>query len=133
MSKFDFALIVTVISGCALWTEHGHRIAIDAPAPVGLSAGASACPDSDNTPYSANCLVYLAGGDESAASPPAPTAARAAVYAPRPTGFEAAATPAACPDNDNVPYSASCLRFLSGWWQPDTAARVVAPAVYARR
>jgi len=42
----------------------------------------------------------------------------------------------ACPDNDNVPYSASCIRFLgyvSGMnWQANAAEGVVAPPRAAR-
>ena len=42
-----------------------------------------------------------------------------------------------CPDNDNVPYSASCIKFLghvSGMnWQANAAESVVAPQVRAPR
>jgi hypothetical protein len=43
----------------------------------------------------------------------------------------------ACPDNDNVPYSASCIRFLgyvSGMnWQANAAESAVAPQARPRR
>jgi hypothetical protein len=38
---------------------------------------------------------------------------RVTIEAPAP-GRASLAVPAACPDNDNVPYSASCLTFLKG-------------------
>jgi|EndMetStandDraft_3_1072993.scaffolds.fasta_scaffold60808_4 hypothetical protein len=54
-----------------------------------------------------------------------------------PTRSEPAASQPACPDNDNVPYSASCIKFLghvSGMnWQANAAESVVAPQVRAPR
>ena len=48
-----------------------------------------------------------------------------------PTRSELAASQPACPDNDNVPYSASCIRFLgyvSGMnWQANAAESGIAP------
>jgi hypothetical protein len=48
-----------------------------------------------------------------------------------PTRSEQAASQPACPDNDNVPYSASCIRFLgyvSGMnWQANAAESVIEP------
>jgi hypothetical protein len=41
----------------------------------------------------------------------------------------------ACPDNDNVPYSASCIRFLVPGmnWQANAAESVVAPPAWPPR
>jgi hypothetical protein len=52
-------------------------------------------------PYDARCLDYLNVVAES----------RLIV---RPTARPEAVSPAPCPDNDKVPYSASCLAFLIG-------------------
>lgn len=55
------------------------------------------------------------------------------IEAPAPAQV-ASPPPAACPDNDNVPYSAGCLRFLSGGhlsgagWQANAAERAAARA-----
>jgi hypothetical protein len=73
-----------------------------------------ACPDNDNVPYSAGCLNFLKGATElgmrwriNATDGPAVVAT---VY-PAVSGRLAGP---ACPDTDNVPYTASCLAFLSG-------------------
>ncbi len=64
MSKLDLAVILAVVAGGALWLEHRHRIVIEPPASTELiaPAPAAACPDSDNVPYSASCLVFLGSG-----------------------------------------------------------------------
>jgi hypothetical protein len=54
-----------------------------------------------------------------------------------PTRAELAASQPACPDNDNEPYSASCIRFL-GYvpgmnWQANAAESVVTPQGRAPR
>jgi hypothetical protein len=61
VSKFDLAVIVAAVAGGALWIEHRHRVVIDAPASAQLAAQApaAACPDNDNVPYSAGCIVFL--------------------------------------------------------------------------
>ena len=61
MSKFDLAVIVAAVAGGALWIEHRHHVVIDAPASAELAAHApaAACPDNDNVPYSAGCIVFL--------------------------------------------------------------------------
>ena len=64
MSKFDLAVIVAAVAGGALWIEHRHHVVIDAPAPPNWPrvAPAAACPDNDNVPYSAGCIVFLGSG-----------------------------------------------------------------------
>jgi len=64
VSKFDLAVIVAAVAGGALWIEQRHHIVIDAPARAELasSAPAAACPDNDNVPYSAGCIVFLGSG-----------------------------------------------------------------------
>jgi hypothetical protein len=64
VSKFDLAVIVAAIAGGALWIEQRHHVVIDAPARAELAsiAPARACPDNDNAPYSAGCIVFLGSG-----------------------------------------------------------------------
>ena len=62
VSKFDLAVIVAAIAGGALWIEQRHHVVIDAPARAELAAPAAACPDNDNVPYSAGCIVFLGSG-----------------------------------------------------------------------
>jgi len=54
-----------------------------------------------------------------------------------PTRSELSAPQPPCPDNDNVPYSASCIRFLgyvSGMnWQANAAGSVITPQARAPR
>jgi hypothetical protein len=123
-SKLDLAVIVTLAAACALWVEQGHRVVIDAPTEDELAvvAAAAACPDSDNVPYSANCLVFLSGMNwqpNAAAAPPPPPRTEVA-----PPGSSAP-----CPERDNVPYSASCLVYLQGATTTGMRWRVSAPAM----
>jgi len=64
VSKFDLAVIVAAIAGGAIWIEQRHHVVIDAPARAELAsiAPAAACPDNDNAPYSAGCIVFLGSG-----------------------------------------------------------------------
>ena len=75
MSKFDLAVIVAAVAGGALWIEHRHRVVIDAPASAELAAQAPAatCPDNDNVPYSAGCIVFGMNWQANAAENVPPT------------------------------------------------------------
>ena len=59
-SKLDLAAIVAAVCGM-LSIEHGNHIFTDAPTRTERSALAAAadCPDNDNMPYSASCLIFL--------------------------------------------------------------------------
>jgi hypothetical protein len=118
LSKLHLAIVAVTASGM-LWIEHGNRIVIATPAAAeAVPAAASVCPDTDDVPFSADCLAFIDGGVlpdlHSRLRPAASTAAispmaraRAELHAP------------ACPSsNENAPYSAECIEFLSGWyWQ----------------
>jgi hypothetical protein len=62
---------------------------------------------------------------------------RIVIDAPAQTELAARAPAAACPDNDNVPYSASCIAFLEGGsttrmlWRANAATGPVAGPPYA--
>jgi hypothetical protein len=117
LSKFDVAIVVAVATGM-LWIEHGHRISIVTPMVAETPAetpAASACPDNDSVPFSADCIAFIDGG----VPPIAHT--RMSVVISAPTASPDAPCP---PNNENSPYSARCIKFLSGWyWQPNPADR----------
>ena len=121
VSKIDLAVIAGVCAGCAFWIEQGHHIAIDAPTPSELAAAlpVGVCPENDRVPYSAACLAFLAGDDPTPLGWRIAAADRkftALVFPPRHPELGSTA----CPDNDNVPYPANCLRFMSGpFWRPE--------------
>jgi hypothetical protein len=113
LSKLDVA-IVACLAGGMLWIEHGHRISVATPMAVETPA-ASACPDNDSVPFSADCIAFIDGG----VAPIART--RMSVVASAPT---TSPDPPCPPNNENRPYSARCIKFLSGWyWQPKPADR----------
>jgi hypothetical protein len=114
LSKFDLAIVVFVAAG-TLWIEHGHRISIATPMAAAAPA-ASACPDNDSIPFSADCIAFIDDGASAAAR------TRRSVVASGPATSPDAPCP---PSNENSPYSARCIKFLSGWyWQPNPADRV---------
>jgi hypothetical protein len=120
--KVDLAAVAVVLVG-VLWFEHGHRVVIEPPTSTELArreAAAAACPASDSMPYGTDCLAYLKGGAGSGLRRLNAAESKPAVLAYAPGRAELAATP--CPDSDNVPYSKSCVTFLSGWlWRVNAA------------
>ena len=132
-SKLDLAAIVAAVCGM-LSIEHGNHIFTDASTRTERSALAAAadCPDNDNMPYSASCLIFLEGKLESEVRRRS-AAERDAVGQPAAVKQDESISPGEeCPAKDTVPYSASCIAFLTGrFWQPNTserAASVVRPS-----
>ena len=122
LSKFDLAIVVVVAAGI-LWIEHGHRTSIATPTTAETPA-ASACPDNDSVPFSADCIAFIDGGASPAARTPANAMTSASAVPPLARRYAEAHAPACPPSNENGPYSARCIKFLSGWyWQPNPADR----------
>lgn len=128
VSRHELSAIVVAVAMAALSIESGHRIEIAprTPAEQALIAAAEACPASDNVPYSARCIAFLGDTDGTAIHGQAiPASDKSATTVSRPG--ESAVRAAPCPDNDNQPYSASCLVFMKGAtelgmrWRVDTA------------
>jgi hypothetical protein len=129
VSKIDLAVVAALVAGCAFWIERGHRITIDAPTPSELAAApaADACPDNDRGPYSARCLAFLKGDSDPPTGWQIVAVRMSAMPAQESPPYEspheskrADLSAAACPGNDNMPYPADCLRFLSGpRWRPE--------------
>jgi hypothetical protein len=124
--KFLCAVTIASIAGAALWVEHGHRTVTDAPTTAQLDAltAARACPDSENVPYTPTCLAFLKGGAASETEwrpDAAETASTRQPSASPDMEIISAERRAACADTDTVPYSISCIAFMSGWfWRPNS-------------
>ena len=132
-SKLDLAAIVAAVCGM-LSIEHGYHIFTDVPTRTERSALAAAadCPDNDNMPYPASCLIFLEGKLASEVRRRR-AAERGAVAQPAAVKQDESLSPGVeCPAEDTVPYSASCTAFLAGrLWQSNTsesAASVVRPS-----
>jgi hypothetical protein len=133
VSKLGLAVIAASIAGAVLWIEHGHRIDIATPTGAAFAAPVgTACPDNENRPPSVDCIVFMQGAvasdvrsrvNAATSVPAAPADAPGSAEPPGP----------ACPaHNENVPYSANCLRFLSGWfWRADVLETAVEAPVAA--
>ena len=120
LSKFDLTIVVVVAAGM-LWIEHGHRTSIATPTTAETPA-ASACPDNDGVPFGADCIAFIDGGASPAARPPVNAMTSASAAPPLARRYAEAHAPACPPSNENGPYSARCIKFLSGWyWQPNPA------------
>jgi hypothetical protein len=116
--KRSFVVIFASVAAALLWIEHGQRIVTDAPTPTELAAlaAARACPDSENVPYSENCIAFMQGDRVT----PTPRW-RVKVVETAPLSASDPHAPACPSKSDNVPYTANCIRFMSGWfWRPNT-------------
>jgi hypothetical protein len=112
LSKLELTLVAVIAAGL-LAIEHGHRIVIATPAAAeGGTPAAPVCPSTDDVPIGTACMSFIGGG--TALHMRSPDAA------PTPSGrseqkIDLSAPP--CPaSNETAPYSARCLRFLSGWF-----------------
>jgi hypothetical protein len=116
ISKLDLAAASIIASGM-LWIEHGHRIVVATPASVEFApAVAPVCPDTDDVPFSAECIRFIDGGvlPDLRSRPSEPTTP------PEALGRAALQAPACPASNENTPYSTACINFLSGWhWHPN--------------
>jgi hypothetical protein len=109
-----------------LWIEHGHRVVIGSRAAADVSAPlAQACSD-ETSARDANCVAF-ADDDGSLGLRPRETLAASSSSASDDRVRRRGRTAAACPEsNENGPYSADCLRFISGWFfQPFPQAMTV--------
>jgi hypothetical protein len=116
LSKLDLALVAVIAAGL-FRVEHAHRIVIATPAAAEvMPPAASVCPDTDDVPFSADCIRFIDGGilpDIHARK-----SATAGVLSSKAHGRADLHAPACPASNENAPYSADCLKFLSGWyWQ----------------
>lgn len=110
--------IVASIAGGALWIEHGNHVNMETSAPAEVAEHAAAvCPDNESTPHSLDCFEFQ-GDVTSNIRGRMNTAESTPTTSPDTPGRADLSGPACPANNENVPYSANCLRFLSGWrWQ----------------
>jgi hypothetical protein len=132
VSKLDLAAIVAAACGM-LSIEHGNHIVADVPAHTERSAPAAAdCPDNDNMPYPASCLISLEGKRASEVQHRGAAGRGAGAWPAAVKQDQSILLEAECPATDAVPYSASCIAFLTGWfWQPNNTSE--APLVWRFR
>jgi hypothetical protein len=119
-SRIDLTIIAVVAVGM-LWIEQEHRVFISPADAESERPASSVCPDTDDVPFSAECIKFIDGGvlpdiharqSGSVSRHAAMSDSRAR---PDPHG------PARPPSNENGPYSAACIQFMSGWyWQADS-------------
>ncbi len=120
LSRIDLAIVAAVAVGM-LWIEQEHRVFITPAGAESESPAASVCPDTDDVPFSAACIKFIDGGvlPDIHARQDGLVSRRAAISDSH--GRPEAHGPACPPSNENGPYSAACIRFMSGWyWQADS-------------
>lgn len=118
-SKLELAAILAAACGM-LSIEHGNHTFTNAPTRTERSALAAAdCPGNDSMPYPESCLTFLDAKLESDVRH-LDAAGKSALAQPDAVKQDESILPdAECPAKDTVPYSASCIAFLTGWfWQP---------------
>src|SRR5262245_43727229 len=120
-SKLDLAAIVAAACGM-LSIEQGNHIVTDTPARTERSALAAAdCPDNDNMPYPASGLIFLEGTRASELRHRGAAGNGAIAWPAAVKQGQSILPEAQCPATDAVPYSASCIAFLTGWfWQSNS-------------
>jgi hypothetical protein len=123
LSKLDLALVMLVAGGM-LWVEHAHRISIGTAAAAAVAPpAASVCPDTDDVPFSADCIAFIDGGGSSADGLSVRAVGSAVAPSPAAQRLDGSRVPACPVSNENGPYSANCITFLSGWyWHPEDSA-----------
>jgi hypothetical protein len=115
--KSNIAVIAVSIAIAAIWVERGHRLDMTMPIDeFASSIGRTDCPDSDRVPYTASCLEFIEGAADNLRSLTHSTAALVSRDPSKPAGIGLLTPAAACPDNDNRPYTPRCIQFLSGWF-----------------
>jgi hypothetical protein len=117
LSKLELVLVAVIAAGL-IAIEREHRIVIGMPAPAEAAPPAGLlCPATDAVPLSTVCMKFVGNGtspDIQSAPSAAADALRELPDADRST--DSSAGPACPPSNEYAPYSARCLRFISGWF-----------------
>jgi hypothetical protein len=114
MSKSKLAIMISAAAAAA-WIDHRNNLNVRDVQPERLVSVASLCPAYESVPHSSECFKFLGASDV----PPVRVDA-VQNSSPLSPDLPGELHRPACPlNNENVPYSAKCLRFLSGWfWHP---------------
>jgi type II secretory pathway component PulL len=119
LSRLDLLVVAAVACG-VIWIEHEHRINVMPTAEEAAASEASACPDNDSIPFSADCIAFIRSAGSTAVRTRRSAAMIASAASTDAPGRADLHTPACPASNENAPYSAKCLKFLSGWfWHPE--------------
>ena len=116
ISKSKLVIISAAAVG-VVWINHRNSFNVQDVQSEQTVRVASLCPDYESVPHSSECLKFLGTSDVLPVRWRAITTENTPPMSPDPPGE--LHRPACPPNNENVPYSAECLRFLSGWfWHP---------------
>src|SRR5271157_2305051 len=107
-----------------LWVEHEHRISIGTAAAAAVAPpAASVCSETDDVPFSADCIAFIDGSVSADVRLAVSAVGHAVAPSPAAQRPEGSRVPACPVSNENGPYSANCITFLSGWyWHPEDSA-----------
>src|SRR5262249_26961503 len=116
--QLHLAALALIAIAC-IGIEHGNQ------STIAMMAGqrtAAACPENESAPYTPECFALIAKSFESDIRSPAILAKSLSTAPPEPSRGRAGVSGSPCPgNNENVPYTSSCIKFLSGWfWQPNS-------------
>ena len=117
LSKLELALVAVIAAGLFA-VEREHRGVIGTPVATEIAPPAdSVCPSTDDVPMSAACMQFIGSGTSpDSQSRPSPTADPPLASPDMDRRPDLSGGPACPPSNEYAPYSARCLRFLSGWF-----------------
>jgi hypothetical protein len=119
LSRIGLSAVAVVAVGM-IWIEQGHRVFITPAGAESEQQAASVCPDTDDVPFSAECLKFIDGDVLPASRARENGVVRRAAEAELRARLDGRG-PACPPSNENGPYSAACIRFMSGWyWQAES-------------
>jgi len=104
LSKLDLALVAVAAAGL-IWIEHNNRVVIGSPAALEAAQPAAAvCPQTDDIPFSPECIKFIGGGVSPVIGLRPPTAS--AIFLAR----AEIRTPTCPPRDQSAPDGDSCFR-----------------------
>jgi hypothetical protein len=114
--QLDLVALALFAIAC-IGIEHRNYGTIDM---IAGRRAAAACPENESTPYSPECFYFIAEVSEPHIRWPATPAWSISTAPPDPPRGRDELSGSPCPgNNESVPYSQNCIKFLSGWfWHP---------------
>jgi hypothetical protein len=69
VSKLNLVIIAS-IAASVLWIEHNNHVNIQPAVPARIEGqSTAACPENESVPFSAECMVFILGGVDTAVRP----------------------------------------------------------------